>query len=254
MTPRHTQAFERLQLLAGARHVEEMQTRSALVLGIGGVGSYVAEALVRGGIGHLTVVDPDSIAPGNINRQLYALHPEIGMPKVEIAACRCKAINPEVHITALQQSYTPESATQLLSPPQDYVFDCIDSISGKLDLMERCSSASIPLISSMGAANKIDPTQIRIADIFSTTICRMARIIRKELRRRGVHARLPVVYSTEEFRSLNHTPGVRRSGSEWSKATLGTTSYIPPMFGYMMAGYVLHEWIENDMNAQESRR
>jgi len=242
----HSQTFERLHLLTGSRHVERMRARHAMVLGIGGVGSYVTESLVRGGIGHITVVDPDCIAPGNINRQLYALQPEIGTPKVEVAARRCKAINPELHITALKQSYSAETAKQLLSPPLDYVFDCIDTISGKLDLIERCNDAEIPLISSMGAANKIDPTQISIADIFSTRICRMARIVRKELRRRGVLTPLPVVYSTEEFHPLTHTPTERRTGSDWSKVPLGTTSYIPPLFGYMMAGYVLQQWIDTD--------
>jgi tRNA A37 threonylcarbamoyladenosine dehydratase len=246
MSAQYTQAFERLHLLAGARHIEQMRRRHAMVLGIGGVGSYVTEALVRGGIGHITVVDPDTIAPGNINRQLYALQSEIGVPKVEVAARRCKAINPELHIAALEQSYSCETATQLLSPPPDYIFDCIDTISGKLDLIERCNAAGIPLISSMGAANKIDPTRIRIADIFSTSCCRMARIIRKELRRRGIHARLPVVYSTEEFRSLNHASAEPRSGSDWSRVPLGTTSYIPPLFGYMMAGHVLQQWIDTD--------
>lgn len=246
MTAPHSHIFERLHLLVGSQHVERMATRHAMVLGIGGVGSYVAEALVRGGIGHITVVDPDCIAPSNINRQLYALQPEIGTPKVEVAVSRCRAINPDLDITALKQSYSPETAKQLLSAPVDYVFDCIDTISGKLDLIERCDTAGIPLISSMGAANKIDPTQIRIADIFSTRICRMARIVRKELRRRGVHATLPVVYSTEEFNPLTHATSERRTGSDWNKVPLGTTSYIPPLFGYMMAGYVLHLWIDAD--------
>lgn len=192
------------------------------------------------------MVDPDCIAPGNINRQLYALQPDIGVPKVEVAASRCKAINPELHLTALQYSYTEETAAQLLAPEYDYVFDCIDSISAKLDLIERCAGSDIPLISSMGAANKVDPTQIQIADIFSTRICRMARIVRKELRRRGVSASLPVVFSTEEFHPLNHASVAPRTGSDWSKVPLGTTSYIPPLFGYMMAGYVLQEWINTD--------
>jgi tRNA A37 threonylcarbamoyladenosine dehydratase len=242
----HSEVYERLHLLAGSGHVERMRARHALVLGIGGVGSYVAEALVRGGIGSITLVDPDCIAPGNINRQLYALQPDIGKPKVEVAAARCKAINPELHLTPLQQAYSAETAAQLLTPTHDYVFDCIDSISAKLDLIERCTVAAIPLISSMGAANKIDPTQIHLADIFSTRICRMARIVRKELRRRGVDARLPVVFSTEEFHPLAHASVEPRTGSDWSKVPLGTTSYIPPLFGYMMAGYVLQGWIEVD--------
>ena len=245
----HSHTFERLDLLAGTQHVERMRGRHAMVLGIGGVGSYVAEALVRGGIGHLTIVDPDCIAAGNINRQLYALHPEIGTPKVEVAVRRCKAINPALRITPLQQSYAAENAPHLLAPAFDYVFDCIDTISGKLDLIERCSIGAIPLISSMGAANKIDPTQIKTTDIFSTTICRMARIIRKELRRRGVCTPLPVVYSTEEFHPLSHAPAKRRAGSDWDKVPLGTTSYVPALFGYMMAGHVLQQWINADMYA-----
>jgi tRNA A37 threonylcarbamoyladenosine dehydratase len=239
-------SFARLHLLAGAQHVRRMAQRHALVIGIGGVGSYVVEALVRGGIGRITLIDPDCIAPSNINRQLYALHTGIGAPKVKVAKERCAAINPALDIVALQQSYTPHTAAEILAVQADYVFDCIDSISAKLDLIERCSGAGIPLISSMGAANKIDPSRISIADIFSTSTCRMARIIRKELRRRGVQTSLPVVYSTEEFLPLAHASTARRAGSDWSRVPLGTTSYIPPLFGYMMAGYVLRHWIDSD--------
>ncbi|MDY0213235.1 MAG: tRNA threonylcarbamoyladenosine dehydratase [Desulfuromonadaceae bacterium] len=249
MPENNTQPFERLQLLAGTDHVAQMGKRHAMVLGLGGVGSYVVEALVRGGIGHITVVDPDCSASGNINRQLYALHPDIGQPKVELAARRCRDINPQVHITTLQLSYSDATAAYILAHPADCVFDCIDTISAKIDLIERCVNAQIPLISSMGAGNKKDPTQIKVDDIFATTTCRLARIIRKELRRRGVHAAVPVVYSTEEFRPLHHAPAQRRTGSDWCKVPLGTCSYIPPLFGYMMAGHILQQWIRHDMPA-----
>lgn len=242
-----TEPFERLQLLAGASHIAQMDKRHAIVLGLGGVGSYVVEALVRGGIGHITVVDPDCSACGNTNRQLYALQPDIGRPKVELAARRCAAINPEVHITPLQLSYSAATAAQILAHPADCVFDCVDTISAKIDLIERCVNAQIPIISSMGAGNKTDPTQIKVADIFSTTTCRLARIIRKELRRRAVNAAVPVVYSTEEFRPLHHPPAQRRTGSDWCKIPLGTCSYIPPLFGYTMVGHILQQWITHDM-------
>lgn len=247
MPENSTDPFGRLQLLAGTCHVTRMSNRHATVLGLGGVGSYVVEALVRGGIGHITVVDPDISASGNINRQLYALLPDIGVPKVELAARRCRTINPQLHITPLQLSYKDATAAYILDRPTDCVFDCIDTISAKIDLIERCVSAKTPLISSMGAGNKTDPTQIKIDDIFSTTTCRLARVIRKELRRRAVHAAVPVVYSTEEFLPLHHTPVQRRTGSDWCKVPLGTCSYIPPMFGYAMAGHILQQWIKHDM-------
>ncbi len=247
MPESNAESFERLQLLAGTRHVEQMGKRSATVLGLGGVGSYVVEALVRGGIGNITVIDPDTSARGNINRQLYALHADIGVPKVELAARRCYAINPQLNITPLQMNYCDATAQHILAIPTDYVFDCIDSISAKIDLIERCVNARIPLISSMGAGNKTDPSQIKVDDIFSTSICRLARIIRKELRRRYVDAAVPVVYSTEEFRLLHQAPAQRRIGSDWSKAPLGTCSYIPPLFGYAMAGHILQQWIKQDM-------
>ncbi|MDD2558460.1 MAG: tRNA threonylcarbamoyladenosine dehydratase [Desulfuromonadaceae bacterium] len=249
MPESNTEPFERLQLLAGTNHVVQMQKRHAIVLGLGGVGSYVVEALVRGGIGHITVVDPDCSASGNINRQLYALYPDIGQPKVELAARRCHAINPQLDITTLQLNYSDATAAYILGPPADCVFDCIDTISAKIDLIERCTNAKIPLISSMGAGNKTDPSQIKVDDIFATTICRLARIIRKELRRRGVDAEVPVVYSTEEFRPLHQAPSQRRTGSDWCKAPLGTCSYIPPLFGYAMAGHMLQQWIKHDMPA-----
>ena len=239
--------FSRLELFAGEAHLRRMAKRHATVLGIGGVGSYVVEALARGGIGHLTLVDPDCIAASNVNRQLYALPKEVGQAKVKVAARRCKDINPDMEINLIKKSYSEHTAEEILTLPTDFVFDCMDTVSAKIDLIERCTESDLPVISSMGSANKLDPGKIQTADLFSTTSCRLARIVRKELRRRGVKGQIPVVYSTEEFIPLKHAVPARRTGSDWEKVPLGTTSYVPPLFGLMMAGYVLQQWLQSDM-------
>lgn len=243
--------FSRMQLLVGAEGMEKLRQASVVVFGIGGVGSYAAEALARAGIGRLTLVDFDEICLTNINRQIHALDGSIGRPKVEVMAERCRAINPQAEVVAIQQFYQASVSDELLSAGYDYVLDCIDHITAKLHLLEECIGRNLPVISSMGAANKLDPTRLRVADISNTTKCRLARIIRKELRKRGIDRGIRVVFSTEEFRPLSNETAIcaencicpNKEDQRWScddrRVILGSSSYIPPLFGLTMAGEVI---------------
>jgi len=229
--------FDRMELLAGAAGLERLQNSSVAVFGIGGVGGYAVEALVRSGVGKLILVDPDIICVTNINRQIHALEETIGQSKVAVMAERCRAINPQVEVVAQGKSYRAETSDELLMPGFDYVFDCIDNITDKLHLLQSCHERGLPIISSMGAANKLDPTKIEVADISATKKCRLARTIRKELRKQGIEQGIKVVYSTEEFRPLTGADAGER------KPVLGSSSYLPPLFGLTMAGVVIQALI-----------
>ena len=233
--------FSRLELLVGKDGLEHLARASVAVFGLGGVGSFAVEALVRGGVGRLTLVDFDDIGLTNLNRQLHALDGTIGRAKVQIMAERCRAINPAAQVEPLKAFYSAENSAELLDRGYDFVLDCIDQITAKLHLIQSCKERGLPVIASMGAANKLDPTQVRVADLAHTRNCRLARIIRKELRRRGIHGGVKVVYSTEEFRPLTGgRPTVQETpGYQALRAPLGSSSVIPPLFGLTMAGEVL---------------
>ena len=232
----------RTRLLLGTAGVDRLATTSIAVFGIGGVGSYAVEALARAGVGHLTLVDFDVIAVSNLNRQVHALTTTIGRPKVEVMAERCRLINPAIEVTALTQAYDADNSARFLSPGYDYVFDCIDLITAKLHLVAACKDRQLPILSSMGAANKYDPTAIRIGDLFATKNCRLSRIMRKELRRRGVTADVEVVYSTEGFRPLEagrQLEADENGGYQQRRAPLGSVSWIPSIFGLTMVGTII---------------
>ncbi|MFA5516117.1 MAG: tRNA threonylcarbamoyladenosine dehydratase [Desulfuromonadales bacterium] len=243
--------FSRFELLVGAGGLERLNAASVAVFGVGGVGSFAAEALARAGVGRLTLIDFDDICLTNVNRQLHALDGSIGRAKVQVMAERCRAINPDLRIEPVKAFYSAENAPELLGRGYDYVLDCIDHITGKLHLLQSCKERGLPVISSMGAANKLDPTKIAVADLFHTQKCRLARIIRKELRRRGIGTGIKVVYSTEEFRPLtNASAGCaencicpNQEDATWRctdrRVILGSSSYIPPLFGLTMAGEVV---------------
>ena len=241
--------FSRLELLVGSTGLARLEQASVAVFGLGGVGSFAAEALVRGGVGRLTLVDFDTIDITNLNRQLHALDATLGRPKAQVMAERCRAINPAVRVEALQTFYAAANSAELLDRGYDHVLDCIDHITAKLHLIEACLQRGLPVIASMGAANKLDPTQVRIADLAHTRTCRLARIIRRELRRRGIHGGVRVVYSTEEFRPLGGgRPGSEddygAAGYQARRAPLGSSSVIPPLFGLTMAGDVLRALLD----------
>jgi len=240
-----------MQLLVGAEGMAKLKSARVAVFGIGGVGSYAAEALARAGVGSLTLVDFDEICVTNVNRQIHALNNTIGQQKVAAMAERCQQINPAAKIIPQHRFYEAAASDELLEPGYDYVLDCIDHITAKLHLIESCVTRGLPIISSMGAANKLDPTLIGVADISKTEKCRLARIIRRELRKRGVARGVKVVYSTEEFRPLSDETVVcaencvcpNRDEQRWScedrRVILGSSSYIPPIFGLTMAGFVI---------------
>jgi tRNA threonylcarbamoyladenosine dehydratase len=225
--------FHRMALLVGSPGMEKLRSASVAVFGVGGVGSYAVEALVRAGVGRLTLVDPDNICVTNINRQIHALDETVGRPKVVVMAERCREINPQIRIVEQCTAYRHDTSVELLSPQFDYVLDCIDNITDKLHLIQSCHERRVPIISSMGAANKLDPTLVKVDDISQTKKCRLARTIRKELRKHGIEQGVKVVYSTEEFRPLTGPDAAER------KPVLGSSSYLPPLFGLTMAGVVI---------------
>jgi tRNA A37 threonylcarbamoyladenosine dehydratase len=245
--------FSRMELLVGEPGLERLAKASVAIFGLGGVGSFAAEALARAGVGRLRLVDFDDICLTNVNRQLHALDGTIGRAKVEVMAERCRAINPQLTIEPEKAFYSAETADTLLSGEFDYVLDCIDHITAKLHLLESCIQRGLPVISAMGAANKLDPGLIRVADISKTETCRLARVIRRELRRRGIRKGIKVVYSTEEFRPLAHQSAAcadncicpNREDQRWRctdrRVILGSSSCIPPIFGLTMAAETVRD-------------
>ena len=225
--------FERLERLIGKQGLDRLAARSIAVFGVGGVGSFAVEGLVRGGIGHLLLVDHDRVEVSNLNRQLQALEETVGQPKAEALAARCRSINPAAEIRPKVLRYAAETSAQLLDRRFDYVLDCMDQVTAKLHLVEACLQQNLPIISSMGAAGKLDPAGIQVADIAETHTCGLARIMRKELRARGITRGLKVIFSTGAVLP-DQGPGVRQRSDP-----LGSSSVVPPLFGMTMAAEVL---------------
>ena len=238
----------RTRLLLGNAAVEQLATTSIAVFGIGGVGSYAVEALARAGVGHLTLIDFDLIAGSNLNRQVHALTTTIGRFKADAMAERCRLINPGINVHVVTEPYNFDNSARLLDPGYDYVLDCIDLITAKIHLIAACKERQLPILSSMGAANKFDPTAIRVGDLFATQNCRLCRVMRRELRRRGVAANVEVVYSTEGFRPLEtgrRLESVEDGGYQQRRAPLGSVAWIPSIFGLTMVGTVIPKILAN---------
>lgn len=230
--------FTRTQMILGAEKLEKLQQARVIIFGIGGVGSYVAEALARAGIGTLYLVDHDTIDITNLNRQLIALHSTIGKPKVEVMKKRILDINPEAKVTTIQKFYLPENAEDFFQSDYDYIIDAIDTVSAKLDLIQKAKEKNIPIISSMGTGNKLDPSQFEIVDITKTSVCPLAKVVRKELAKRGIKG-VKVLYSKEEPLKVS-------SALASSKHTVpGSISYVPSCAGLMIAGEVIRNLIIN---------
>ena len=189
--------FSRTEMLIGKRGVEKLAAARVAVFGIGGVGGYVVEALARSGVGTLDLVDNDRVSLSNINRQIIALHSTVGRLKTEVAAERAKDINPAIAVHTHNVFFLPENAEEFDFSAYDYVVDAIDTVSGKIALIEKARACGAPVISAMGAGNKLDPTAFEVADIEKTSVCPLARVMRRELKKRGVE-RVKVVYSKEE--------------------------------------------------------
>ena len=237
--------FSRTRFLLGPDAMEKLKNAHVAIFGLGGVGGYVAEALVRSGVGKLDFIDHDTISPTNINRQILATAATIGMDKAEAAADRAKAINPAIQAKAIKTFYLPETADQFDFTQYDYVVDAIDTVTGKMMLIKAAKDAGTPIISSMGTGNKLDPTAFRVADIHETSVCPLARIIRKECRKRGIE-RLKVVYSTEDPIKLELAPDDPAWAElpEGRNALPGSVCFVPAAAGMIIAGEVVRDLIK----------
>ena len=222
----------RTEMLLGEKGIERLQQAKVAVFGVGGVGSYVAEALARAGIGHLVLIDGDVVADSNRNRQLVALSSTVGQSKAEVMAQRIRDINPQCHVTPHTLFYLPPVGVGLIDGC-DYVADAIDMVTAKLGLIEECYQKQIPIISAMGCGNKLDPTQFRVADIYKTSICPLCRVMRRELKKRQI-PHLQVVYSEEPTMSpINCGEETERRGLP------GSLSFVPGAAGLAMAGKIV---------------
>lgn len=219
--------LSRSELLFGKEGIEKIRRAHVVIFGVGGVGSYAAEAIARGGVGKITLVDFDTVSPSNINRQLPALHSTLGQKKTAVMAERMQDINTEAEIIAVDAFCTPENADLLVPEKADFVVDAVDTVSAKIAIIETCKKSGIPVISCMGAGNKLDPTKFVVTDIYKTSVCPLCRVMRREMRKRDIES-LTVVYSTEE---------PVKTGSE----TIGSLPFVPSVAGLIAAGHVMRE-------------
>ena len=240
--------FSRTGLLLGEEAMAKLAAARVTVFGLGGVGGYVVEALARSGIGALDLVDNDSVSLSNINRQIFALHSTVGLPKTEAAKARVLDINPACRVTLHPVFYLPETRDQFDFSDCDYVVDAIDTVSGKLALVQQAQAAGVPVISAMGAGNKLDPTQFRVADIYETDGCPLARIMRKECRARGI-PHLKVVYSPEKPREAVLTEAQRKELPPGRRALPGSVAFVPSVMGLILASEVVKDLILRPTNA-----
>lgn len=222
--------FSRSSRILGEHKMEKLNKSSVIVFGIGGVGGAVLEALVRGGVGTVAVVDKDTVDITNINRQIIATNDNIGKKKVDVAEKRALSINPNINFKKYDLFYLPETAEEIDLSQYDFIVDAIDNVTAKLELIERAYKLNVPVISSMGTGNKLHPELFEITDINKTSVCPLARVMRRELKNRGVK-KLTVVYSKEEpVKTESSVPG--------------SVSFTPPVAGYLMAGYVINKLID----------
>ena len=229
--------LSRTENLIGKAAIEKLRGARVAVFGIGGVGGYVVEALARAGVGALDLVDNDKVALSNINRQIIALHSTVGEWKTEVAANRIKDINPEITVRTHNLFFLPETAAQFDFSGIDYVVDAIDTVSGKIALIEHAKEQNIPVISSMGTGNKLNPTSFEVADITKTSVCPLARVMRRELKKRGID-HVKVVYSKEEPLSSGEV------NEETGKAIPASISFVPSVAGLIIAGEVIKDLIK----------
>lgn len=230
-----SEEFSRTELLLGAEAMERLAAARAAVFGVGGVGGYTVEALVRSGIGAIDIIDSDTVSVSNLNRQIIALRSTVGQYKVDVFEERIGQINPDCTVRKYRTFFMPDTAGEFDFSQYDYVVDAIDTVTGKIELAVRCSECGTPIISSMGAGNKLNPAMLEVADIYETSVCPLARVMRYELRRRGIPA-LKVVYSKEK----PLTPQGEKGGG---KAVPGSTAFVPSAAGLIAASEVIKDLI-----------
>ncbi|MDE6442497.1 MAG: tRNA threonylcarbamoyladenosine dehydratase [Clostridia bacterium] len=219
--------FSRTELVFGKDSVERLSKSRVAVFGVGGVGGYVVEALARAGVGAIDVIDKDKVCLSNINRQIIATRSTVGRDKVDVAAERIADINPQCKVTAHKTFFLPETAEEFDFTLYDYVVDAIDTVAGKIAIIEKAKKSGVPVISAMGAGNKVDPTAFEVADISKTSVCPLARVMRRELGKRGISG-VKVVYSREQ---------PKKSAADIT----GSTPFVPPVVGLIMAGEVIKQ-------------
>ncbi len=227
----------RTSLIIGEEGIEKLKNANVIVFGVGGVGSFAAEAIARAGVGNLTIVDFDEVDITNINRQLPALHSTVGKSKVEVMKDRILDINPNINLRAVKKLYNAETSDEILCEEYDYVVDAIDMVASKLKLIETCKNKGLNIISSMGMGNKLDPTKIVVTDIHKTHTCPLAKVIRKELRDRKIK-KLKVVYSTEQPIEL------KNKIMNGKKVTPGSISFVPSVGGLTIASVVINDLLK----------
>lgn len=233
---------ERAELLFKTEGLNNLKNAKVLVVGLGGVGSFSAEFLARAGVGNMTIVDGDTVDITNINRQLPALHSTVGMPKVHVVGDRLMDINPELNLTRIQEFLSPERAFEIVTPDFDYVLDCIDSVTPKLNLIIACKRKRVKIISSMGAGGKMEASKVKVSDITNTANCFLAKTIRRRLKEHKID-KLKVVFSSEiqDESSLKMT-----DGSNFKKSFYGTNSYMPGLFGLYAAETVIRYLLKKE--------
>ena len=235
-------AFDRTRLVLGAEALNKLKNARVAVFGLGGVGGAAVEALARSGVGALDLIDNDTVAVTNLNRQLIAVHSTLGMPKTEAAKARVLDINPDCRVTVRNTFFLPENANEFDFTVYDYVVDAVDTVAAKLCLAERCLLAGTPIVSSMGTGNKTDPTKLEITDIYKTSVCPLARVMRYECRKRGIK-HLKVLYSREEPIAPK-TGEVAQTEETGRRSTPGSTAFVPPAAGFIIAAEAVKDMIK----------
>ena len=233
-----SEIFSRTELMFGSEAMKRLAESRVAVFGVGGVGGYVAEAFARSGVGIIDLIDNDTVNESNINRQIIALHSTLGQYKVDAMKSRIADINPECRVTAHKLFFMPDTAEQLDFSQYDYVIDAIDTVTGKIEIIMQANAVNVPIISSMGAGNKLDPTKFEVTDIYKTSVCPLARVMRREMKNRGIKS-LKVLYSTEQaFRPQNKGEG---------KQVPASNAFVPSVAGLIIAGEVIKDLISSDV-------
>lgn len=232
--------FQRFEMLMGKDAVSVLKNKKVIVFGVGGVGGYVCEALCRSGVGTIDVVDNDTVSTTNINRQIIATTKTVGMNKTTVMAERMKEINPDVSVREFNMFYLPETAGEIDLSQYDFVVDAIDTVSGKIELAVRCQKLGVPLVSSMGTGNKLDPTKIVVTDIYKTKVCPLARVMRNLCKKNGIK-KLAVVYSEEEPKTPLFQP---EENDNPGKSIPASSAFVPPCAGLTIASYVVNNLLK----------
>ena len=242
--------FVRTEMLLGADAMDKLKNAYVAVFGIGGVGGYVVEALARSGVGKFDLIDNDTVALSNINRQIIATHSTVGKYKVDVMKERILDINPKAEVTVHKCFYLPENADEFDFTKYSYIVDAIDTVTAKLELIVRAKEAGVPIISSMGTGNKLDPTQLEVTDIYKTSVCPLARVMRTELKKRGIQ-KLKVVYSKEQPMKVQKkdTEKINSENTGRIKDVPGSVAFVPSVAGLIIAGVVM-----NDIKGEEHAR